>query len=627
MNGLVLCLDAANIKGYDKYENLTLQTSQIGLTPTYSVSGIVGLNTTATTAPNGLYEASLVDNNGNTSTNYVYGSAGLTTNTTYTYSIYIKQGTKPDFWITIDENGFGGKRYYSSFTYSNESVTTGITGNTGNDGALIGSSASKLTNGWYRLSLVFKTSTTAVSTFVDMINRFGNTSGSNYVWGRQLEIGDTTTDYYATTSTVKNRGTICNDLSGNANTGTLTNGVRYSNSNSGSFVLDGVDDYLINSSTTNIPTGSSSRTIQLWVYLKSDTNTFVQLGTGGGGNQVYILQFYNIGGTRYLFTDGVNGANNLTISVSQLPILNIWNHIIFGNSGQNWFYYLNGVSQASGTFGVTLNTIGQKYIIGKRDDYLPTPGNINGNIAQVSIYNRALTEAEIQQNYNALKSRFVIPSIVTDGLVLNLDAGNTNSYPGSGTTWTDLSGEGNTGTLTNGPTFSSANSGSIVFDGANDYVQKSSATINLSAGVTMEMIFKSTDMNSRAQGFMQFNTGGNYINFYTSGNGRLRWETWVPVGVAGGAYTTPTALSNNTWYHAVGTYTNGSSVLYINGVSVASASQTPGTYSSSYTANIVIGEYAGYMSGNVAIARIYNRALTAAEIRQNFNALRGRFGI
>jgi hypothetical protein len=214
------------------------------------------------------------------------------------------------------------------------------------------------------------------------------------------------------------------------------------------------------------------------------------------------------------------------------------------------------------------------------------------------------------------------------GSVTNPYYPTTGTAKNRGSTIIDLSNNSNAGTLTNGPTYSSANGGSIVFDGTNDYVQKSSATINLSAGVTMEMIFKSTDMNSRAQGFMQFNSAGNnYINFYTPGNGFLRWETWVPAPTAGGAYTTPTTLSNNTWYHAVGTYTNGSSVLYINGVSVASASLTPGTYSSSYTGNIVIGQYAGYMSGNIAKASIYNRALSAAEIQQNFNALRGRFGI
>jgi len=62
------------------------------------------------------------------------------------------------------------------------------------------------------------------------------------------------------------------------------------------------------------------------------------------------------------------------------------------------------------------------------------------------------------------------PKIVTSGLVLALDAGNTKSYPGSGTVWTDLSGNGNTGTLTNGPTFNSSNGGSIVFDGVDDFV-------------------------------------------------------------------------------------------------------------------------------------------------------------
>ena len=198
-------------------------------------------------------------------------------------------------------------------------------------------------------------------------------------------------------------GTTWTDLSGNGNNGTLVNGVAYSGGNN-SLVFDGVNDFVINSSTTNIPVGSSSRTIQFWVYPKADTNNFIQLGTGGGGNQVYIVEFYNIIGTRYLFTDGINVGNNLTISGSQLPTLNTWNHITFGNSGQNWFYYLNGALQTSGTFSVTLNTIGQKYIVGKRDD---SPANtMNANMAQVSIYNRALTASEISQNFNALRGRF-----------------------------------------------------------------------------------------------------------------------------------------------------------------------------------------------------------------------------
>jgi hypothetical protein len=221
------------------------------------------------------------------------------------------------------------------------------------------------------------------------------------------------------------------------------------------------------------------------------------------------------------------------------------------------------------------------------------------------------------------------PKIVTNGLVLALDAADKNSYPGTGTTWTDVSGNANTGTLTNGPTFSNGNGGSIVFDGTNDYVTRSSVATNLSTGVSMEMVFKSTDMNSRAQGFMQYNILGtnHYINFYTSGVGTLRWETWVPVPT-GGAFYSSTTLSNNTWYHAIGTYnSNGSSVLYINGSNVGTGTYSAASYSATYTTTFTIGEYAGYLSGNVALARIYNRALSATEVLQNYNATKPRFGL
>ena len=136
-------------------------------------------------------------------------------------------------------------------------------------------------------------------------------------------------------------------------------------------------------------------------------------------------------------------------------------------------------------------------------------------------------------------------------------------------------------------------------------------------------------MNSRAQGFMQYNILGTnyYINFYTNGTGKLRWETWVPVPT-GGAFYSSTTLSNNTWYHAIGTYnSNGSSVLYINGSNVGNSSYSAASYSSTYTTTFTIGEYAGYLSGNVALTRIYNRALTASEVLQNYNATRSRFGL
>ena len=77
------------------------------------------------------------------------------------------------------------------------------------------------------------------------------------------------------------------------------------------------------------------------------------------------------------------------------------------------------------------------------------------------------------------------PRIVTNGLVLALDAANIKSYPGSGTTWTDLSGIGNNGTLTNGPTYSSANGGSLVFNGTDNYVSLPANSINTNADLTL----------------------------------------------------------------------------------------------------------------------------------------------
>jgi hypothetical protein len=227
-------------------------------------------------------------------------------------------------------------------------------------------------------------------------------------------------------------------------------------------------------------------------------------------------------------------------------------------------------------------------------------------------------------------SAYAGPEIPNNGLVLALDAANAKSYPGSGTAWTDLSGRGNSGTLANGPTYSSANGGSIVFDGTNDFVQQIAPTLNLSAGVTMEMMFKSNDIFGRAQGFMRYNYAPTqyYLNFYADGSGTLRWESWSPYPTSGSSIFTPTLLSNSTWYHAVGTYASGASVLYINGSSVATGSNGTGNFPSSYTTDFfIVGEYAGYCSGNIAVAKIYNRALTAAEVTQNFNALRGRYGI
>ena len=219
--------------------------------------------------------------------------------------------------------------------------------------------------------------------------------------------------------------------------------------------------------------------------------------------------------------------------------------------------------------------------------------------------------------------------IVTNGLVLNLDAGQTASYPGTGTTWTDLSGNGNNGTLVNGPTYSSANGGSLTFNGTNRYVQTASGVITITSSWTTNVWFKTTGSSAigslvvRGQGNeavqwrceLQASTGK--VNFVMRNSGDQ-----AVLGV------TPT--NDDRWHLA--TYTKSGNVItiYLDGNRENSATLT--NFAEISGSNVVIGrlgDSAGsyYFNGSIAQASLYNVALTAAEIQQNFNCLRMRYGI
>ena len=211
------------------------------------------------------------------------------------------------------------------------------------------------------------------------------------------------------------------------------------------------------------------------------------------------------------------------------------------------------------------------------------------------------------------------PSIVIDGLRFCLDAANTKSYPGSGTTWTDISGKNHAGTLTNGPTFSSDNGGSIVFDGSNDYVN--ATPITKPASCTFSCWAKSTDVST----VMLFNAGAHSAGpdlFFHSGI--ISWNTWdannnpfgnVPSSATDGKYhnyvvvndsSSNTKLYYDTELLGTATYKSatGTNTLYIGG--------TTHTYQ---------------WSGSISSFMIYDKLLTESEILQNYNSHKGRFGL
>jgi hypothetical protein len=222
------------------------------------------------------------------------------------------------------------------------------------------------------------------------------------------------------------------------------------------------------------------------------------------------------------------------------------------------------------------------------------------------------------------------PRIITDGLVLCLDAGNAKSYPGSGTTWTDLSWLGNTGTLVNGPTFNSGNGGSIVFDGSNDYVNFSSRILtNAVTAISCFMwVYPESDGVVLAiLGQSAIETSYHHSAIEVGSSGELRMSLWH--GSLSNRINS--ALSLNTWNNVGFSYAGTTLTGYLNGSNVGTTTFTWTKPSDIYfgimsTDSTNMGTSA-YGDGNVSNIQVYNRALTAAEIRQNFNAFRGRFGI
>jgi len=216
-------------------------------------------------------------------------------------------------------------------------------------------------------------------------------------------------------------------------------------------------------------------------------------------------------------------------------------------------------------------------------------------------------------------------SIVTNGLVLALDAGNTKSYTSGSTTWRDISGNNNSGSLLNGPTFSSQNGGSIAFDGVDDYGALSSNLV-LNGPFTWIINCRSNTL-SAAENRQTYLAGSNNWfeqsdndTLFVVNTNEVSFNLELPVGI----------LPQNTWYNiAVTRKVDNTFDFYYNGIkqTLRSGDTTPvsGSYNISRLGAIVGG--GRYWNGNIAQILIYNKALSSTEVLQNYNATKTRFGL
>lgn len=216
-------------------------------------------------------------------------------------------------------------------------------------------------------------------------------------------------------------------------------------------------------------------------------------------------------------------------------------------------------------------------------------------------------------------------SVLTTGLQLYLDAGNASSYPGTGTTWTDLSGNSRNGTLTGGPTYSTANGGTIVFDGTDDFVQ-CSGSLTVTAATFVAWI-KRNGNQGQYDGII-FSRGSNTTGMNLQVSNQIGY-TWND---AGNTYNWQSGLTvpDSTWCMIAVSVTSTAATAYLCQTSGITKSTNTVSHGSSLIDDIKIArdEYSTrYFNGDISITQLYNISLSESQISQNFEADRIRFGV
>jgi hypothetical protein len=216
--------------------------------------------------------------------------------------------------------------------------------------------------------------------------------------------------------------------------------------------------------------------------------------------------------------------------------------------------------------------------------------------------------------------------IVTTNLSMFLDAGNASSYPGSGTAWTDLSGNSRNGTLTNGPTYTSADGGAIVFDGTNDFVQCSGSITATAATFVTWMRRNGPQGNFDGILYSRGSVATGISFFSTTNKISYTWNDAVNTYSWDSGLTIP----DLTWCMVAVSVTSTTATAYLCQSSGITSAINTVSHTSTTLDDIKIGRDEvdiRYFNGRIATAMIYDRALSAGEITQNFNALRSRYGL
>jgi len=442
-----------------------------------------------------------------------------------------------------------------------------------------------------------------------------------------------------------NNSTAFIDSSSNSHTVTANGDAQISTAQSkfggASMYFDGTGDYLSLADDTSLHLGSDNFTFEFWTYLDSTDGHFINKRVSTAANVQYL--YLRLSGGSLLLWATSNGSNwdiaanfnfgNTAMSTGQ------WYHIALVRNGTEISTYVDGTKSP--------NTITSSAAIHNGG---ANPLRICGDVPYNGYLNGYIDDFRLTQGVARYTSNFTPPTaqlpggetgtIVADGLVLHLDAGDSASYPGSGTTWTDLSGNGNNGTLVSmdGNNYSSANGGYLDFDGSSDYVDVGNLGINFGS-LNIWIYLESTITSS------------------TSAMSLLKYNDNIQAGITFGSctsYATSETLTilqtdtnanqnfqrtyirdniNSGWNYIVIQWNGSSYDFYINRQSKTTydGTGTPSPAEQETITNLqVANTYTNggtNFNGRISQVSIYNKALTQSEITQNYSALKGRYGL
>lgn len=484
------------------------------------------------------------------------------------------------------------------------------------------------------------------------------------------------------TASYNGSGVTITDISGNSRNGTITGSPNWT-SNYFTFT----DDYITTPNlSSKITSANEVHSVELWVY-PTDNGVLVQYNNSTSPNTGYHASSIEIVGGNLevgLWNGSAVGSTGNIGAVS----FNQWHQIVLTYNGSVCKGYIDGIYKGSVnvSWDSPMNQSFPFYMnFGFADFTSQGDGtNFDGRFGIMRVYNKALTDAEVLSNYNStvstidftdvelrlerseipetfnnissievrvtgidtdfwngnhgpmvdyisLQAEEVMPPHVTEGLILYYDPNNTSSYSGTGTILNDLSGNNLTGALSN----VSYDSPAFVFNG-------SSATISTPDNALLEP--ESGDWTIEIWvNYSTFNVS-NCLMSKTNGGSASDWGYGIRTSPIGSTYmevangitsiNSPSyVVSTNTWYQIVGVWTNvatNSIEFYVNGISQGSNSHSFAGIKNT-TRPLSIGSFDGggvfgqWINGKVGIVRLYSRALTSAQVTQNFDADKSKY--